>query len=98
MVSNVLFLYEEWLLLAFNHRNQTCFLWETQKYVEILNIWIIALHVGILAIFNKFASFTPAVGSLTTFLPEIMVETQKSVQVLKYTENFRRKLPKIAKL
>ena len=70
-----------------------------KKYVEILNnIWIIALHVGILAIFNKFASFTPAVGSLTTFLPEIMVETQKSVQVLKYTENFRRKLPKIAKL
>ena len=42
---------------AWNHGNRICFLWETQKYVEILNnIWIIKFYVGILAFFGNFWS------------------------------------------
>ena len=52
-----------------------CFLCETQKYVEILNsIWIIIFYIGIFSaiLSQDFASFTPAVGSMTTLLLEIM--------------------------
>ena len=40
---------------SYKKASKCIFLWETQKYIQILNtIWIIAFYIGILAIFRQF--------------------------------------------
>ena len=96
-------------LFAKNHGIKIYFLCETQKYVEILNnTWIITFYIGILAIFSNFGGNFCLVHS-SHWLSGYMFAwnhgrqifsvriTQKIVPVLKYDENFCRKLTKIAK-
>ena len=94
---------------AWYHGTQMYFLRETQKYVEILNtIWIIALYIGILVIFSNFWANFCLIHSSCWLFHYIFAsdhgrhilcfrKTQKIDPVLKYDENFCRKLPKIVK-
>ena len=81
-------------IFTWNHETQICFLWETQKYVEILNnIWIITFYIEIFAIFGNFwAKFCLIHSSSCWFFDHffawnhgtqkcVLWETQKYVEV-----------------
>ena len=96
-------------VFAWNLETRIYFLCETQKYVEVLNnTWMITFFIGILAIFGNFWANICLVH-FNHWLSGCIFDwnhgrqilsfriTQKIVPVLKYDQNFCRKLIKIAK-
>ena len=95
-------------LFAWNHGTQIFCFCETQKYVEILNnTWIITFYIGILGIFGKFGAIFCLAHSRHWLSGCIFAwnhgrqvfsfKITQVVPVLKYDENFWRKLTKIPK-